>query len=53
MIVELSVLNPNSIEESPGKENIDPTSTTPSDQKKKLPEDGKKRQEKTKKVDRI
>ena len=42
MIVELSVLNPNSIEESPGKENIDPTSTTPSDQKKKLPEDGEK-----------
>ena len=37
MIVELSVLNPNSIEESPGKENIDPTSTTPSEREKKKP----------------
>ena len=37
MIVELSVLNPNSIEESPGKENIDPTSTTPSEKEKKKP----------------
>ena len=49
MIVELSVLNPNSIEESPGKENIDPTSTTSSDQKKKLPEDGEKEKKKPRK----
>ena len=49
MIVELSVLNPSSIEESPGKENIDPTSTTPSDQKKKLPEDGEKEKKKPRK----
>ena len=41
IIVELSVLNPNSIEELGGKENIDPTSTTPSDQKKKRRKDEK------------
>ena len=49
IIVELSVVNPSSIKESPGKENIDPTSTTPSDQKKKLPEDGEKEKKKLRK----
>ena len=42
VIVELSVLDPNLTEESPGKENIDYTITTPLDQKKKLLGDGEK-----------
>ena len=42
VIVELSVLDPNLTEESPGKENIDYTITTPFDQKKKLLGDGEK-----------
>ena len=46
MIIELSVLNANSTEESPGKENFNPTITTPSDQKKTLPEDGEKEKKK-------
>ena len=43
MIVELSVLNPNSIEESPGKENIDPTSQLLLTKRKSCPRMAKKR----------
>ena len=42
VMVELSVLDPNLTEESPCKENIDYTITTPSDQKKKLLGNGEK-----------
>ena len=42
VMVELSVLDLHLTEESPCKENIDYTITTPSDQKKKLLWDGEK-----------
>ena len=53
MIVELSVLNSNLTEESPGEEIIDPTTKISLDQKKSLPEDGEKEKKKTENVDRI
>ena len=45
----LSVLEPNLTGESPSKENIDSTITTPSDLKKKLPEDVEKEKKKPRK----